>query len=115
MSDTTAAVETAAFDQARPSGRPSLMSKPDRLGVAALVLALLGGLWVMAAPFIVGYQDGGQHWSHGTIDSFIVGGGVAVLALAAIIVVVAGLLVELSHVGRGAQHAAAPESAEPAE
>lgn len=106
MSNPTTAVESAATDQPGSSGRVSLMSPPDRLGVAALVVAFLGGLWLMAAPFIVGYQGRSASWTHGTINIFAVGGGVAVLAFAALVVVAGGVLVELSRTAqRGPQHA----------
>ena len=60
------------------------------------MLILLGGLWLMAAPFMVGYQDRTTHWTDGTVDTFVVGAGVAVSALATIVVFVAGILFELS-------------------
>lgn len=103
---------TPEVDQARPSGRPALLNPPDRLGVAALVVIFLGGLWLMVAPFLVGYQGRSAPWTHGTIDIFAVGGGVAVLAFAALIVVACGALVELARSAHAPQHADV-EDAEP--
>lgn len=82
----------------------------DRLGVGVLVLMFLGGLWLMAAPFIVGYQDRTAKWTTGTINIFVVGAGVALLALTTIILFVAGVLFELSRNSRRAlQDAERPE------
>ncbi|QDP98235.1 hypothetical protein FOE78_22080 [Microlunatus elymi] len=79
-----------------------MINSRDRLGVGVLCLIFLGGLWLMAAPFIVGYQPRSGHWSHGTISSFAVGAGMSALALATGIVFVAGILYELPRVGRSA-------------
>lgn len=74
----------------------------DRLGVGVLLLMFLGGLWLMAAPFIVGYQDRTTNWTTGTINIFAVGAGVALLALTTIVVFVAGVLFELARNSRRA-------------
>ena len=80
-----------------PAARhPSLVNPKDRIGLAVLVVMFLAGLWLMVAPFLVGYQARGGDWSNGTLNEFAVGGGLAVLALATIVWVVAGTLHELS-------------------
>lgn len=102
----------AVLDDTRPAGRTALMNQPDRVGVVALVILLLGGLWLMAAPFIVGFQDSAADWSDGTIGAFAfaVGGGVAALALATIVVVVAGVLFDLSRASRDQQGTAGDDA-----
>lgn len=75
----------------------------DRLGVGVLVLMFLGGLWMMAAPFIVGYQGRTAKWTTGTINIFVVGAGVSLLALTTIVVFIGGVLFELSRNSRRAQ------------
>lgn len=82
--------------------QPTSANPGDRLGVAVLVLMFLGGLWLMAAPFIVGYQDRTANWTTGTINIFVVGAGLALLALTTIIVYVAGVLFELARNSRRA-------------
>lgn len=69
----------------------------DKLGIAALVLMLLGGAWLAAAPFIVGYQSRGAHWPEGTRNEFFVGVGVVALAVTALIVFAANALAEISY------------------
>ena len=85
------------------AARPAVLNNADRIGVGVLVLIFLGGLWLMAAPFIVGYQQRSSHWSHGTISSFTVGAGVSVLALATLVVFVAGLAAEMTRLARQLQ------------
>jgi hypothetical protein len=91
--------------RARGGGNPA-----DRVGVGILVLMFLGGLWLMVAPFMVGYQDRTAHWTNGTINIFIVGAGVALLALATIVVFVAGVLFELARRNRALQEEPTPDS-----
>lgn len=100
----------AVLDDTRPARRTALMNQPDRVGVVALVILLLGGLWLMAAPFIVGFQDSAADWSDGTIGAFAVGGGVAALALATVVVVVAGVLFDLSRASRDQQGTAGDDA-----
>lgn len=87
----------------------------DRLGVGVLVLMFLGGLWLMAAPFVVGYQDRTVKWTTGTINIFVVGAGVALLALTTIILFVAGVLFELSRNSRRALQDALQDAERPEE
>ena len=76
--------------------RAAVINTRDRVGFALLVVIFLGGLWLMAAPFIVGYQVRAAHWTHGTTDEFVVGAALAVLSLATLVVCVGGALRELS-------------------
>ncbi|MBO0890733.1 MAG: hypothetical protein J2P14_07445 [Acidothermales bacterium] len=69
----------------------------DKLGIFALVLMLLGGAWLAAAPFIVGYQSRGGHWPEGTRNEFFVGVGIMAVAVTALIVFAANALAEISH------------------
>ncbi|MGH3095767.1 MAG: hypothetical protein ACRDMV_07165 [Streptosporangiales bacterium] len=64
----------------------------DRLGVIALVVALLGGGWLMVAPFLVGYQPDGADWTTGTTVGFFVGVGLVGLAFVALVLFAAGAL-----------------------
>lgn len=75
---------------------PAVNAK-DKLGIVALVLMLLGGAWLAAAPFIVGYQSRGGHWSDGTRNEFFVGVGIMVVAVTALIVFAANALAEISY------------------
>ncbi|HEY8746321.1 MAG TPA: hypothetical protein VIU62_24785 [Chloroflexota bacterium] len=42
------------------------------LGVYALILTLLCGLWLTYAPFVVGYQPAGQPWALATRNDLVV-------------------------------------------
>lgn len=75
---------------------PAVNAK-DKLGIGALVLMLLGGAWLAAAPFIVGYQSRGGHWPEGTRNEFFVGIGIMVVAVTALIVFAANALAEISY------------------
>lgn len=61
------------------------------MGAVGAVLALLGGLWLVLAPFAVGFQAGGD-WSRATTVTVVSGGAVAVLAFVAFVASVAGLV-----------------------
>lgn len=68
------------------------MNGKDTLGVTALVLTLLGGMWLAAAPWLVGYQHRGADWSTGTVNEFWMGIGLVALATAALTTYVAAAL-----------------------
>jgi hypothetical protein len=70
-----------------------------KLGVSALVLLFLAGLWMVAAPFAVGYQPRGAGYVDATINDLWVGGGVAAAAFVALVIYAADSLRELA--GRG--------------
>lgn len=69
----------------------------DKIGILALVLMLLGGAWLAAAPFIVGYQSRGAHWPEGTRNEFFVGIGIVAVAVTALVVFAANALAEISY------------------
>lgn len=73
------------------------VNSKDKLGIGVLVLTLLGGVWLAAAPFIVGYQSRGAHWPEGTRNEFFVGVGIMALAVTALVVFAANALAEISY------------------
>jgi len=68
----------------------------DKLGIAALVLMLLGGAWLAAAPWIVGYQPAGEAWSAGTKNEFWLGFGLVAVSLTGLVVYAASGLRSLA-------------------
>ena len=58
------------------------MKGRDAVSVAALVLLLAGGGWLVAAPFLLHYQPTGADWTTATRTS--VWFGVGLLGLAAV-------------------------------
>lgn len=90
------AIQPETDDRAPAIRRPGLVNQKDRIGFGVLILMFLGGLWLMVAPFLVGYQSRGGDWSDGTLNEFAVGGGLAVVALVTIVWIIAGTLHELS-------------------
>lgn len=81
----------------------------DRLGVVALVIALLGGGWLMVSPFVVGYQPDGADWTTGTTVTFFVGVGLVGLTFVGLVVFVAGALHALVRGGKRVEEVPAPE------
>ncbi|GAA3472710.1 hypothetical protein [Nonomuraea roseola] len=73
-----------------------------KLGVAALILLFVGGLWLVAAPFAVGYQPRGDEWTDATINDLWIGGLLAGGAFVTLVVYAADALRELAHRGRHA-------------
>jgi hypothetical protein len=73
-----------------------------KLGVSALVLLFLGGLWLVAAPFAVGYQPRGTTYVDATINDLWLGGAIAGLSFVALVVYAADALRELAHRGKHA-------------
>ncbi|MFI6505036.1 hypothetical protein [Nonomuraea typhae] len=71
-----------------------------KAGVAALVLVFLGGLWLVAAPFAVGYQPRGAAYADATVNDMWVGGVLAGLSFAALVAYTADALRELARRGR---------------
>lgn len=76
----------------------------DRIGLAVSALMFLGGLWLMAAPFIVDYQHRTGSWTDGTISIFTVGGAITVISLIIATTQVGGMLFDLSRTSRFHQH-----------
>jgi hypothetical protein len=59
--------------------------------VASLIIFLAGG-WLILAPFALGYQPSGADWTNQTVNDFVVGICVAVVALATFVLFFYGLL-----------------------
>ncbi|MEU8355815.1 hypothetical protein AB0C27_07350 [Nonomuraea sp. NPDC048882] len=71
-----------------------------KLGVSALVLLFLGGLWLVAAPFAVGYQPRGATYADATVNDLWLGGGIAAVSFVTLVVYAADALRELASRGR---------------
>ncbi|MEU7900723.1 hypothetical protein AB0B45_48835 [Nonomuraea sp. NPDC049152] len=74
----------------------------SKLGVSALALLFLGGLWLVAAPFAVGYQPRGDEWTDATVNDVWVGGLLAGGAFLALVAYAADALRDLAGRGRHA-------------
>lgn len=72
------------------------MSGGDKVGITALVVTLLGGAWLAAAPWVVGYQPSGQAWTAGTRNEFWLGFGLVAVSLGALVGYVANALRSLT-------------------
>ncbi|MEU7863793.1 hypothetical protein [Nonomuraea sp. NPDC049141] len=70
-----------------------------KLGVSAFVVLFLAGLWLVAAPFAVGYQPRGAAYADATVNDLWVGGALAGVSFVAIVIYAADALRELA--GRG--------------
>ncbi|MFI6324629.1 hypothetical protein ACIBG8_44385 [Nonomuraea sp. NPDC050556] len=73
-----------------------------KLGVGALFVLFLAGLWLVAAPFAVGYQPRGAAYADSTINDMWVGGALAGLSFVALVVYAADALRDLASRGRHA-------------
>ncbi len=61
------------------------MSRSISLGIVALVLLMLAGVWIAIAPFVLSIQPAGAHWLHSTIDDVATGGVLIVVSLVGIV------------------------------
>ena len=68
-------------------------------GMAASLIIFLAGGWLILAPFALGYQPYGTDWVSQTTNSFILGIGVAVVALVAFVLFFYSLLGSLRATG----------------
>ena len=66
-----------------------------RIGVAGVVCVFAAGLWLVAAPFALGYQHPGAGWTGATRTDVITGGVLAAAGFAGLFAVVAGRVGEL--------------------
>jgi hypothetical protein len=71
-----------------------------RVGLATTVIALLGGIWLFLAPFIVGYQDVGQPWIVATRNDLWTGGAFVAVSLLTLILFSAFALRDAAHEAR---------------
>jgi hypothetical protein len=67
----------------------------SRAGVAGVVAVFAAGVWLVAAPFAVGYQPAGAGWTGATKTDVITGGLLAVAGFAGLFGVAAGRVAEL--------------------
>jgi hypothetical protein len=67
----------------------------SRVGVAGVLAVFAAGVWLVAAPFALGYQLHGAGWTGATKTDVITGGLLAVAGFAGLFGVVAGRVVEL--------------------
>jgi hypothetical protein len=66
-----------------------------RIGLAGVVAVFATGLWLIAAPFALGYQHPGAGWSGGTRTDVFTGGALAAAGFAGLFAVLAGRVGEL--------------------
>ena len=59
------------------------------------MLGFLGGLWLSAAPFVLGYQAAGEGWTNATRNDLWVGAGLAIISVAGFVFHTLSLLREL--------------------
>jgi hypothetical protein len=67
----------------------------SRVGVAGVLAVFAAGVWLVAAPFALGYQSAGAGWTGATKTDVITGGLLAVAGFAGLFGVIAGRIVEL--------------------
>jgi hypothetical protein len=67
----------------------------SRVGLAGLVAVFAAGVWLVAAPFAVGYQSAGAGWTGATKTDVITGGLLAVAGFAGLFGVTVGRVAEL--------------------
>ena len=67
----------------------------SRVGTAGVALVFAVGLWLVAAPFTLGYQRAGAGWTGATRTDVIAGGLLAVAGFAGMFAVIAGRVSEL--------------------
>ena len=73
-----------------------------RFGVAGVLAVFAGGVWLVAAPFAIGFQPAGSGWTGATKTDVIAGGVLAAAGFAGIFAVIAGQVGELYRDARGA-------------
>ena len=79
-----------------------------RIGTIGVALVFGAGVWLVAAPFALGYQRAGTGWTGATRTDVITGGLLAVAGFAGIFAVIAGRVGELYADARSAAALAAP-------
>jgi hypothetical protein len=83
-----------------------------KVGIAGVLAVLAAGLWLVAAPFTVGYQHPGTGWTGATWTDVITGGLLAVAGFAGTLCVIAGRVSELYADARSAASLAVPDNGE---
>jgi hypothetical protein len=79
-----------------------------RVGTAGVLAVFAGGVWLVAAPFALGYQAVGVSWTSATKADVITGGVLAVAGFAGVFAVIAGQVSELYRDARAAASLPAP-------
>ena len=67
----------------------------SRIGLAGVVAVFAAGVWLVAAPFALGYQLAGAGWTGATKTDVITGGLLAVAGFAGLFGIAAGRVFEL--------------------
>ena len=67
----------------------------SRVALAGVVTVFAAGIWLVAAPFALGYQPAGAGWTGATKTDVIAGGLLAVAGFAGLFGVTAGRIAEL--------------------
>ena len=67
----------------------------SRVGLAGVVAVFAAGIWLVAAPFALGYQPTGAGWTGATKTDVILGGLLAVAGFAGLFGVTAGRVTQL--------------------
>lgn len=57
------------------------MSPQARVGLITTALALIGGVWLFLAPFIVEYQEVGEEWIGATRNDMWAGGALIAVSV----------------------------------
>jgi hypothetical protein len=67
----------------------------SRVGVAGVVAVFAAGIWLVAAPFALGYQPAGAGWTGATKTDVILGGLLAAAGFAGLLGLTAGRVMQL--------------------
>jgi hypothetical protein len=67
----------------------------SRVGLAGVVAVFAAGIWLVAAPFALGYQLAGAGWTGATKTHVILGGLLAVAGFAGLFCITAGRVGQL--------------------
>ena len=67
----------------------------SRVGLAGVIAVFAAGIWLVAAPFALGYQPAGAGWTGATKTDVILGGLLAVAGFAGLFGVTAGRVTQL--------------------
>jgi hypothetical protein len=84
----------------------------SRTGTVGVLAVFAAGVWLVAAPFAVGYQHPGAGWTGATRTDVITGGLLAVAGFAGSFCVIAGRVGELYADARSAASLAAADHGE---
>ncbi|UYG17658.1 SPW repeat protein [Brachybacterium huguangmaarense] len=96
----TSQTTDAAVQTAPAPAVPQPLNTLDKVGMGILTLLTLSGLWMIVAPFLVGYQARTSDWAAGTTNDVVVGITLVVLSLVALVVLFGGALGELARNAR---------------